>query len=62
MDRPLQQYKLFSYFDPLGQPAVTAGRDHCCPYVRTHFSNLAKVNKENNVRYWRDCGFGRVDH
>ena len=27
--------------------------------VRPHFSNLAK---QNNVRYRRDCGSGRVDH
>ena len=29
-------------------------------------SPLFKSNKtkqtENNFRYWRDCGFGRVDH
>ena len=53
--------------DPLGQPKVMAGRDHCfrtcCPYVRPHFSNLEKTNQsENNVRYWRDYGSGRVDH
>ena len=64
--------------DPLGQPKVTAGRDHyfrtCCPsvrpYVRTSlptFQNLAKQKQsENNVRYWRhygsDFGSDRVDH
>ena len=33
------------------------------PSVRPHFSNLEK-NKttENNVRYWRDYGSGRMDH
>ena len=38
--------------DPLGQPRVTAGSDHCfhtccpsiCPYVRPHFSKLLKQN------------------
>ena len=56
-----------SIVDPLGQPTVTAGKDHCfrtcCPYVHPHFSNLAKQTiTENNVRYWRDHGSGRVDH
>ena len=35
-----------------------------CSYVRP--SPLFKSNQtkqtENNFRYWRDCGFGRVDH
>ena len=30
-------------------------------YVRPQFSNQNKF-QENNVRYWRDCGSGRVDH
>ena len=55
-----------SYFDPLGQPKVTAGRDRCfrtcCPYVRTHFQILQNKTTENNARYWRDHGSGRVDH
>ena len=42
----------YPIFDPLGQATVPAGRDH-------NFSNLAK---ENNIRYWRNCGSGRVDH
>ena len=53
-------------FDPLGQPKVTAGRDHCfhtcCPSVRPHFSNLEKQTTDDNVRYWREYGSGRVDH
>ena len=47
---------------------VTAGSDNCfrtcCPSVPT-FQNLAKQYKfqaRTNVRYWRDCGSGRVDH
>ena len=53
--------------DPLGQPIVMADRDYCFrtfvrPYVRPHFSNLAKQNKDINVHYWQDCGSGRVDH
>ena len=35
--------------DPLGQPKVKAGRDHCfrtcCLSVRPHFSNLDKQKK-----------------
>ena len=39
--------------DPLGQPTVTAGRDHycfctCCPSVPT-FQNLAKQNKAKTL-------------
>ena len=56
-------------FDPLGQPTVTAGRDHfscTCLSVRTsvrpHFSKSETEQWENDVRYWRDCGSGRVDH
>ena len=60
----------YTNIDPLGQPKVTAGRDHCfrtyfqsvCPSVRPHFSNLENKPTENNVRYWRDYGSGRVDH
>ena len=55
----------WNIFDPPGQPTVTADRDHCfrpCrPSVLT-CQNPAKQNSENNVRYWRDCGSGRVDH
>ena len=44
----------------------TACRDHCfrtCPFVRPHFSISSKTKqRENNVRCWRDCGSGRVDH
>ena len=39
--------RLSEPIDPLGQPKVTAGRDHCfrtCPSVST-FQNLAKQNK-----------------
>ena len=58
------------YIDPLGQPTVTAGRDHCfrtcLPFVRAyvpsvppHFSKYSKTKQsKNNVRYWRDCGSG----
>ena len=43
--------------DPLGQPKVTAGRDHCfrtSPYVLPHFSNLAKQNnrKQCSLLAW----------
>ena len=49
-----------SIIDPLGQPTVTAGSDHyfrtCCPsvrpFVRPHFSDLAKQDNRNNGRYW----------
>ena len=43
---------------PLGQPTVTAGRDHCfricCPSVRPHFSNLEKQNnrKQCSLLAW----------
>ena len=58
-----QQRSLFSLkIDPLGQPKVTAGKDHCfrtyCPYVRTyvrpHFSNLEKQNnrKQCSLLAW----------
>ena len=47
--------------DPLGQPKVKAGKDHCfrtcCPSVRPHFSNLAKQNKTKTM-----STSGRVDH
>ena len=57
----------FLIFDPLGQPKVTAGRNHCfrtcCPFVRPQFSISRKTKQsENNVRYGRDCGSGRVDN
>ena len=42
----VQNFQYYFTFDPLGQPQVTAGRDHCfrtcCPSVRPHFSNLEK--------------------
>ena len=73
--RWLQKYKLFVNFqvydfqlpnniDPLGQPKVTAGRDNC---FRTRppdptFQIYKNKTTENNVRYWRDYGSGRVDH
>ena len=53
--------------DPLDQPKVTAGRYHCfrtcCPSVRpsTLFKSRKNKTTENNVRYWRDYGSGRVD-
>ena len=57
---------LLPFIDPLGQPKVTAGRDYCfrtCMYVRPHFSNLEKQNNRKQCSlYWRDYGFGRVDH
>ena len=53
------------FIDPLGRPTVTAGRDHCfctCP-PSVHFSKSSKIKQsENNVRYRRDYGSGRVDH
>ena len=44
----------FSFeIDPLGQPTVTAGSDHCfctcCPSVRPHFSNLAKQKLQKTM-------------
>ena len=41
-------------FRPSGRPAVPP-----------HFSKSRKTkqfSRENNDRYWRNCGFGRVDH
>ena len=39
--------------DPLGQPTVTAGRDHCFstyrPSVRPHFSKSNKTNKVKTI-------------
>ena len=39
--------------DPLGQPKVTAGRDHCfrtcCPSVRPHSSNLEKQKNRKTM-------------
>ena len=59
-------------FDPLGQPAVprpvgiSAFAHIVRSFVRLSVSPLFKSNitkqKENNVRYWRDYGPGRVDH
>ena len=67
-----QWHFTFPFIDPLGQPTVTAGRDHgfapvvcpsVCPSVRPHFSKSSKTKQsENKIRYWRDCGSGRVDH
>ena len=51
--------------DPQSWPVVIIIFAHVVrPYVRIHFSNLAKQNKttDNNGRYRRDCGSGRVDH
>ena len=47
-------------------PQSRAGSDHCFAYavrsyVRPHFTKQNKTNF-NNVRYWWDCGSGRVDH
>ena len=62
-------FSQFLHFDPLVRPTVTAGSDHsfrkCCPSVRPHCSKsgqIKQISSENNVRYWRDCGSGRVDH
>ena len=55
------------HIDPLGRPTITAGNDHCFQFssyrssVRPTFQKLTKQS-ENNVRYWRDCRSGRVDH
>ena len=39
----------YSPIDPLGQPTVTAGSDHCfltcCPSVRHHFSKSSKTKQ-----------------
>ena len=49
-------HQAMSIFDPLGQPEVAAGRDHCFPSVRPHFSNLAKQNNRKQcsllARLW----------
>ena len=43
----------------------SAGSDHyfrtCCPSVPT-FQNLPDKTTENNVHFWRDCGYDRGDH
>ena len=45
--------KTCCFIDPLGQPTVTAGRDHCfCTcrtYVRPTFQNIAIQNKANTM-------------
>ena len=69
-DTILETY-LVRYIDPLGQPKVTTGRDHCFshmlsvhPYLRTSPLFKSRKNKtiENNVRYQCDYGSSRVDH
>ena len=55
------------HIDPRGRPTVTAGSDNCfctCrPFVGPSPLFKAKqISSENNVRYWRDCEYGRVDH
>ena len=53
-DQILDFFLQSQFFDPLGQPTVTAGRDHCfrtcCPpSVRPHFLNLEKPNKQKTM-------------
>ena len=47
-------------------PTVTAGSDHLIWHmlsVRTStLSKTKQISSEANVRCWRDCGSGRVDH
>ena len=61
------------WIDPLSQSTVMAGSDHCfrtcCPSVRPFvrppvptFQIQQNKTTENNGRYCRDCGSGRVDH
>ena len=50
-------------FDPRGRPTVSASSDHCCCTCRpSPLFKTKQISNKNNVRYWRDCGSGRVDH
>ena len=60
-----------SIFDPLGRPTDLTNGDHfvhmCCPPVSSSpvfkiFQSKAIFNCVDNICYWHDCGFGRVDH
>ena len=56
-------------FYPRGWPTVTVSSNHCfctcrpwsyiCP---SPLFKTKQISSENNVRYRRDCGSGRVDH
>ena len=50
--------------DPLSLPImVTIFTLVVRPFVRPHVSKSARTKQiESNVRYWRDCGSGQVDH
>ena len=49
--------------DPQSRPVVVIIFAHVVrPSVHPHFLNLTKQTTENNGRYWRDCGSGRLDH
>ena len=45
--------KLGAFFDPLGQPKVTAGRDNCfrtcCPSVRSYILFKSRKTKQQNT-------------
>ena len=57
-------------FDPLGRTTVTASSDHyfqtCLYFLHSQLFWIILPYKknyvENNVRYWLDCGAGRMDH
>ena len=49
--------------DPRGRPTVTVGSDHCFrSYRPSVLFKTKQISSENNVRYWQDCGSGRVDN
>ena len=51
---------LHEVIDPLGRPTVIIVFAHV---IQSHFSKSSKTKQgEYNVRNWRDCGPGRVDH
>ena len=53
-------YKLIHSANPQSLPVGIVVFEHVvCP----QFSKSSKTKQsKNNVRYWRDCGSGRVDH
>ena len=51
--------------DPQSRTVVNTIFSGVCKSVRPHFSKSGKTNQtsnENNIRCWRDCGSGQVDH
>ena len=54
------------YIDPLGQPKVTAGRDHCfstcSPYVRTSVLTFKSRKTKQQKTMFATGVTGRVDH